>query len=74
MITAKNPPSTSNIKIASVLIPSEGLMNNTPPHKNFIAHEDCETLILDKEHLATLLKQNPKFETLFTRILAQHAP
>jgi CRP-like cAMP-binding protein len=49
-------------------------MNNTPPHKNFIAHEDCETLILDKEHLATLLKQNPKFETLFTRILAQHAP
>jgi CRP-like cAMP-binding protein len=50
---------------------TEGLMNNTPSHKNFIALEDCETLILHKEHLATLLKQNPKFETLFTRILAE---
>jgi CRP/FNR family transcriptional regulator, anaerobic regulatory protein len=50
---------------------TEGLMNSTPSHKNFIALEDCETLILHKEHLATLLKQNPKFETLFTRILAE---
>src|SRR5688572_882203 len=25
---------------------TEGLMNNAPSHKNFIALEDCETLIL----------------------------
>jgi CRP-like cAMP-binding protein len=50
---------------------TEGLLNNMPSHKNFIALEDCETLILQKEHLEKLLKQIPKFETLFTKILAE---
>ena len=50
---------------------TEGLMNNVPSHKNFIALEECETLILSKEHLEKLLKLNPKFETLFTKILAE---
>lgn len=50
---------------------TEGLMSNTPSHKNFIALEDCETLILQKEHLEKILKLNPKFETLFTKILAE---
>ena len=50
---------------------TEGLMNNTPSHKNFIALEDCETLILQKEDLEKILKLNPKFETLFTKILAE---
>ena len=50
---------------------TEGLMNNTPSHKNFIALEDCETLILHKENLEKVLRLNPKFETLFTKILAE---
>ena len=50
---------------------TEGLMNNAPSHKNFIALEDCETLILPKEDLEKVLKLNPRFETLFTKILAE---
>lgn len=50
---------------------TEGLMNNNPSHKNFIALEDCETLILSKENLGYLLKEHPKFETLFSKILAE---
>jgi len=50
---------------------TEGLMSNAPSHKNFIALEDCETLILHKENLEKILKLNPKFETLFTKILAE---
>jgi CRP-like cAMP-binding protein len=50
---------------------TEGLMNNAPSHKNFIALEDCETLILYKEHLDKIPKLNPKFETLFAKILAE---
>lgn len=46
-------------------------MNNAPSHKNFIALEDCETLIIYKEDLAKILKLNPKFESLFTKILAE---
>ena len=50
---------------------TEGLASNAPSHKNFIALEDCETLILQKEALEKILKLTPKFETLFTRILAE---
>jgi CRP-like cAMP-binding protein len=50
---------------------TEGLLNNAPSHKNFIALEDCKTLILSKEDLEKILKSNPKFETLFTKILAE---
>jgi CRP-like cAMP-binding protein len=50
---------------------TEGLLNNKPSHKNFIALEDCETLILQKEYLEQLLKSNPKFETLLSKILAE---
>jgi CRP-like cAMP-binding protein len=50
---------------------TEGLLNNAPSHKNFIALEDCETLILYKESLEKILKSNPKFEALFTIILAE---
>ena len=38
---------------------------------NFIAIEDCETLILKKEYLPVIFKSNPKFETLFSQILAE---
>jgi CRP/FNR family transcriptional regulator, anaerobic regulatory protein len=50
---------------------TEGLAVNKPSHKNFIALEDCETLIMPKDSLERVLKQNPKFETLFTKILAE---
>src|SRR5687768_11570104 len=50
---------------------TEGLLNNKPSHKNFIALEDCETLILQKDHLEQLFKTNPKFESLFSKILAE---
>lgn len=50
---------------------TEGLMNNAPSHKNFIALEDCGTLILQKDDLEKIRKLNPKFETLFTKILAE---
>jgi CRP-like cAMP-binding protein len=50
---------------------TEGLLDNAHSHKNFIALEECKTLILSKEHLEVILKSNPKFETLFTKILAE---
>lgn len=50
---------------------TEGLANNNPSHKHFIAIEDCETLILKKEYLPVIFKTNPKFETLFSQILAE---
>jgi CRP-like cAMP-binding protein len=50
---------------------TEGLANNSPSHKNFVAIEDCEALILNKEHLPLLFKANPKFEKLFSQILAE---
>lgn len=50
---------------------TEGLAGNSPSHKNFIAIEDCEALVLNKDHLALIFKNNPKFETLFSQILAE---
>jgi CRP-like cAMP-binding protein len=50
---------------------AEGLGYNTPSHKNFIALEDCEMLVLNKEKLPLLFSLNSKFETLFTQILAE---
>jgi CRP-like cAMP-binding protein len=50
---------------------TEGLANNSPSHKNFIAIEDCEALVLNKELLPLIFKTNPKFETLFSQILAE---
>lgn len=50
---------------------TEGLASNTPSHKNFIALEDCETIMLSKENLAVIFKENPKFETLLNQMLAE---
>ena len=50
---------------------TEGIINNIRSHKDFIALEDCEALLLDKEHLSMLFKTNPKFEKLFTVILTE---
>lgn len=50
---------------------TEGLVNNSRSHKNFIALEDCEALMLDKSHLPLLFRLNPKFENLFSLVLAE---
>jgi CRP/FNR family transcriptional regulator, anaerobic regulatory protein len=50
---------------------TEGLASNTPSHKNFIALEECETIMLSKENLAVIFKENPKFETLLNQMLAE---
>ena len=38
---------------------TEGLAGNTPFRKNFIAVEDCEALLLNKEYLPLIFKANP---------------
>lgn len=50
---------------------TEGLTNNAPSLKNFIALEDCEALMLNKEYLPIIFQENPKFEKLFSLILAE---
>jgi CRP-like cAMP-binding protein len=50
---------------------TEGIINNVPSHKNSIALEECEMLILEKEKLPLIFSINQKFETLFTQILAE---
>jgi CRP-like cAMP-binding protein len=50
---------------------TEGLAANTPSHKNLIALEECETLMLSKEDPAIIFKENTKFETPLNRILAE---
>jgi CRP-like cAMP-binding protein len=50
---------------------TEALHLNVPSHKNFIALEDCEALILSKKDLAALFKEIPKYEVLLNIILAE---
>ncbi|MCU7550485.1 Crp/Fnr family transcriptional regulator [Chitinophagaceae bacterium LB-8] len=50
---------------------TEGISQHVPSHKNFIALEDCEMLMLSKEKLPLIFSLNAKFETLFTQILAE---
>jgi CRP-like cAMP-binding protein len=50
---------------------TEGLASNNPSHKNFIALEECETIMLSKENLAVIFRANPKFESLLSQMLAE---
>ncbi|MEN0055742.1 MAG: Crp/Fnr family transcriptional regulator [Mucilaginibacter sp.] len=50
---------------------TEGLHLNVPSHKNFIALEDCEALMLNKKDLEVIFKETPKYETLLNIILAE---
>lgn len=50
---------------------AEGIHSNVPSHKNFIALEDCDMLILEKDKMPLIFSMNQKFETLFTQILAE---
>ncbi|MBI5856583.1 MAG: Crp/Fnr family transcriptional regulator [Sphingobacteriales bacterium] len=49
----------------------EGLSEDIPSHKNFIALEDCEAIVLNKQDLAKIFKSNPQFIILFSQILAE---
>ena len=50
---------------------TEGITSDAPSHKNFLALEDCEMLVLSKEKLPLIFSFNPRFETLFAQILAE---
>jgi len=50
---------------------TEGISLQTPSHKDFVALEDCEILMISKEKLPQIFALNPKFETLFTQLLAE---
>ena len=50
---------------------TEGLAGNAKSHKNFIALEDCDALLLNKEYLPLIFREHPKFATLFSQILAE---
>lgn len=50
---------------------TEGISINVPSHKHFIALEDCEMLMLEKEKLPLIFAINQRFETLFTQILTE---
>ncbi|GGD47909.1 cAMP-binding protein [Emticicia aquatilis] len=47
----------------------EGLLQPIPSHKNFVALEDCEAIILNKADLPKILELNPKFESIFRHLL-----
>ena len=50
---------------------TESLSQNTPSHKDFVALEDCKALMISKESLPDIFMLNPKFETLFSQLLAE---
>jgi CRP-like cAMP-binding protein len=50
---------------------TEGLAEDRPSHKNFIALEDSEAILLGKEDLVKLFSENPKFATLLNQLLAE---
>ena len=50
---------------------TEGISQHSPSHKNFVALEDSEILMISKENLPQIFTLNPKFETLFTQLLAE---
>lgn len=50
---------------------TEGLNSNIPSHKNIVAMEDCEVLMMRKEDLPVILKEHPKFEGLLNLMLAE---
>ena len=47
------------------------ISSSQPSRKNFIAGENCEMLIPEKEKLSLIFALNRKFETLFTQSLAK---
>ena len=50
---------------------TEGLASDIPSHKNFIALEDAETLLLSKSDLTKIFIETPKFQLLLNQMLAE---
>ena len=50
---------------------TESISQQTPSHKDFVALEDSEILMISKDNLRQIFALNPKFETLFTQLLAE---
>jgi CRP-like cAMP-binding protein len=50
---------------------TEGLNTDIPSHKNIVALEDCEVLMMSKADLPVILNNHPKFEGLLNLMLAE---
>jgi CRP/FNR family transcriptional regulator, anaerobic regulatory protein len=50
---------------------TEGLNTDIPSHKNIVALEDCEVLMMRKADLPVILNNLPKFEGLLNLMLAE---
>lgn len=68
---AGNEKASSFINEGCFFTYTEGLASDISSHKNFIAIEDSETLLLSKDDLAKIFKENPKFESLLNQMLAE---
>lgn len=51
----------------------EGLLEPQPSHKNFVALEYCEALLLKKNDLPKILELSPKFESVFRYLLYEES-
>jgi len=49
----------------------ESIDDNIPSHKNFIAMEDCEILMLSKSECSTIFSIHPAFEALFNQLILE---
>lgn len=49
----------------------EGIQENIPSDKNFVALEDCELLLLGKHDLPAIFALHPAFETLFNKVILE---
>ena len=49
----------------------ESIASAIPSHKNFIAFEDCELLLLNKSDLPLVFAIHPAFEVLFNRVILE---
>jgi len=50
---------------------TEGLAVQMVSHKNFLALEDCEMLMINKNQLPAIFSINPKFESFFLHLLTE---
>lgn len=49
----------------------EGIQENIPSNKNFVALEDCELLLLNKSELPAIFSLHPAFEALFNKVILE---
>ncbi|WP_431216324.1 Crp/Fnr family transcriptional regulator [Puia sp. P3] len=49
----------------------EGIQENIPSDKNFVALEDCQLLLLSKNELPAIFSLHPAFEALFNKVILE---